>query len=94
MPFTCSFCGSTKRPRGREHVLAEWLSTIGLDSPQVEYHVGWLNRVPRKWTSTPFTATVRAVCDDCNHDWMSDLESSAKLVLTPLILGQARNLVR
>jgi hypothetical protein len=92
MPFTCAFCGSTKRPRGREHVLPDWLSTIGLDLLQVEYHVGRLNQVPRKWTSTPFTATVRAVCDDCNHGWMSGLEGAAKPILTPLILGEARDL--
>lgn len=92
MPFTCAFCGSTKRPRGREHVLPDWLSTIGLDLSQVEYHVGWLNRVPRRWTSTPFTATVRAVCDDCNHGWMSGLEGAAKPILTPLILGETKDL--
>lgn len=94
MPFTCSFCGSTKRPRGREHVLADWLTTIGLDDSPVEYHVGRLNRVPRRWTSSPFTATVRAVCDDCNHGWMSQLESIAKPILTPLIHGEARELSR
>jgi hypothetical protein len=92
MPFTCAFCGSTKRPRGREHVLAGWLSTIGLDDSPVEYHVGRLNRVARRWTSSPFTATVRAVCDDCNHGWMSSLEGVAKPVLTPLIHGESRDL--
>ncbi len=92
MPFTCAFCGSTKRPRGKEHVFADWLSTIGLDESPVEYHVGRLNRVARRWTSSPFTATVGAVCDDCNHGWMSQLEGDAKPVLTPLILGEAREL--
>ena len=90
MPFTCAFCGSTKRPRGKEHVLPDWLSTIGLDLSPVEYHVGPLNRVARRWTSSPFTATVGAVCDDCNHGWMSRLERSAKPILTPLIHGEAR----
>lgn len=90
--FTCAFCGSTKKPRGREHVLPDWLNNIGLEPQRVEYHVGWLNRVPRRWTSTPFTATVRAVCDDCNHGWMSGLEGAVKPILTPLILGEDRDL--
>src|SRR4051812_22801435 len=92
MAFTCAFCGSTKKPRGREHVFPDWLNTIGLDLAPVEYHVGRLNRVPRRWTGTPFSATVRAVCDECNHGWMSSLEGSAKPILTPLIHGEVQEL--
>jgi hypothetical protein len=92
MPFACAFCGSTKRPRGREHVFADWLNSIGLESGQVEIHTGRLNRVARRWTTEGFTATVRAVCDDCNHGWLSQLEGAAKPVLTPLILGQSTEL--
>jgi hypothetical protein len=92
MPFACAFCGSTKRPRGREHVFANWLNSIGLESGQVEIHAGRLNRVARRWTTEGFTATVRAVCDDCNHGWLSQLERAAKPVLTPLILGQSTEL--
>jgi hypothetical protein len=92
MPLACAFCGSTKRPRGREHVFPDWLNSIGLEAVQVETHTGWLNRVPRRWTTEGFTATVRAVCDDCNHGWLSQLEAVAKPVLTPLILGQSREL--
>ncbi len=92
MPFVCAFCGSTKRPRGREHVFAAWLNSIGLESGQVEIHSGRLNRVARRWTTQGFTATVRAVCDDCNHGWLSHLEGAAKPVLTPLILGEPADL--
>src|ERR1022692_1424630 len=92
MSFICAFCGSTKRPRGREHVFADWLNSIGLDAGQVEIHSGRLNRVARRWTTEGFTATVRAVCDDCNHGWLSQLEAAAKPVLTPLILGQPAEL--
>jgi hypothetical protein len=89
MPFVCAFCGSPKRPRGREHVFADWLNSIGLEAGQVEVHTGRLNRVARRWTTEGFTATVRAVCDSCNHGWLSRLEAAAKPVLTPLILGQS-----
>ena len=92
MPFACAFCGSTKRPRGREHVFADWLNSIGFEAGQVEVHTGWLNRVARRWTTEGFTATVRAVCDGCNHGWLSQLEGGAKPVLTPFILGQSREL--
>ena len=92
MPFACAFCRSTQRPRGREHVFADWLNSIGLESGQVEIHTGRLNRVARRWTTEGFTATVRAVCDDCNHGWLSQLERAAKPVLTPLILGQPTEL--
>jgi hypothetical protein len=92
VPFVCAFCGSTKKPRGREHVFANWLNNIGLESYQVQYRAGRLNRVPRRWTTEGFTATVRAVCDDCNHGWLSDLETEARPVLTPLILGESREL--
>lgn len=92
MPFTCAFCGSTKRPRGREHVFPDWLNSIGLEADRVEIHTGRLNRVARRWTTEGFTATVRAVCDDCNHGWLSQLEGTARPALTPLILGQPREL--
>jgi hypothetical protein len=92
MAFACAFCGSTTRPRGREHVFPDWLTTIGLESSPVEYYVGWLNRTPRRWTSAPFTARVRAVCDTCNNGWMSELENAARLVLTSLILGESPEL--
>ena len=39
------------------------LSTIGLDLSRSSTHVGRLNRVARRWISSPFTATVGAVCD-------------------------------
>jgi hypothetical protein len=92
MPFTCAFCGSTKRPRGREHVFPDWLNSIGLEAVQVEIHTGRLNRVARRWTTEGFTATVRAVCDDCNHGWLSQLEGAAKPVLARLVLGQLTEL--
>lgn len=31
--------------------------------------------------------TVRAVCPDCNHGWMKDLEEEARPILEPLMLG-------
>ncbi len=34
------------------------------------------------------TERVRGICADCNNGWMSRLESAAKPILTPMILGE------
>lgn len=50
---------------------------------------GPLNRIGRELgVRRPFRQTVRDVCGDCNHGWMSRLEVVAQRVLTPFILGQ------
>jgi hypothetical protein len=61
-----------------------WPNSVGLKADQVEVHTGWLNRVARRWTTEGFNATIRAVCEDCNHGWASQLERAGKPVLTPL----------
>jgi hypothetical protein len=41
-----------------------------------------------RWTTNkPLENTVKTVCKRCNETWMSDIESSAKLYLTPMISG-------
>ena len=87
----CVFCGS-ESGLTREHVLPDWLTGIGLElEPQI-HHAGPLNKVPREWSSKPFRTTVRKVCSTCNSGWLSDLETAAKEVIAPLILGESRRL--
>jgi hypothetical protein len=38
----------------------------------------------------PFTTKVKCVCKGCNTGWMHELETSAELVLAPLIQGEPR----
>ncbi len=85
MARACVFCGSTDL--SGEHVMPKWLSTIGFDLRPRLYEVGPLNRIPKRWTSTPFTMTVKVVCKACNSGWMAQLEEMAKDVLTPLVVG-------
>jgi hypothetical protein len=84
---TCPFCGF----RGKltaEHVFGAWLSRIGLDPAPVSHGAGPLNRIGQELgVRPPFGQKVR-VCGACNHGWMSDLESVARRVLTPFILGE------
>lgn len=87
MTPTCSFCGSTERPRGKEHVFPAWLRTTGLPTPLSELGNGRINRLPRTWPGKPFTTTVGGVCDACNHGWLSQMEELTKPVLVSLIKG-------
>ena len=87
MTDTCVFCGSPGSLT-REHVFPNWLSGIGLSAEEVTTRAGALNELGRAMGPTPpFTLTVREVCATCNNGWMHDLETTAKRVLSPLILG-------
>lgn len=88
---SCVFCGATSNLT-REHVLPDWLTQVGLDLTPSEHQFGRLNRVPRQWSSRPFTTTVKMVCATCNGGWLSALEGAAKPVLAPLIHGESRRL--
>lgn len=71
-----------------EDVLGQWLQRIGLDQQPVLHGTGWLNKMGRELgTRPPFRQRIRDVCGQCNGGWMSRLESTAKEVLTPFILG-------
>jgi hypothetical protein len=84
---TCVFCGASGKLTG-EHVFGDWVSRIGLDVPESRFGAGPLNRSARDLgVSYPFARTVRDVCSHCNNGWMSNLESVARRVLTPFILG-------
>jgi hypothetical protein len=49
--------------------------------------------VAQKWLSKDMpTFTVRCVCTDCNAGWMSEIESAAQPILTPMIEGNAVSL--
>jgi len=87
---SCVFCGSTDGLT-KEHVFGDWLSRIGLDLAPVVYRAGPLNRIGRDLgvPRAPFRQTVRDVCGRCNGGWMSRLEDIAKIILTPLILGDS-----
>jgi hypothetical protein len=81
----CVFCGTEGEDFAPEHWIPKWLSRaiIPKHSPGAQ-HFGH----GRTWTKTYFDLTVKHVCNECNHGWMSTLEDDAKGIALPLILGQ------
>src|SRR5258708_3740942 len=48
---------------------------------------GGLVEAPRVWDAPELRIKVRRVCSSCNNGWMSDLESEAEPLLSPLIFS-------
>jgi hypothetical protein len=48
--------------------------------------------VENKWDGTPFTFTVRDVCESCNNGWMEELETEVAPIIDGLVLGEPRTL--
>jgi hypothetical protein len=44
----------------------------------------------KSYRSNPASLTIKAVCAGCNNGWMSQLETQAKPLLEPMILGKRR----
>lgn len=88
------FCGHAGKLTG-EHVFGDWLARIGLDMTPVRFGAGPINQTARDLgTSLPFARTVRNVCAPCNNGWMSNLETIAARVLTPMVLGNSGSVSR
>jgi len=93
--FRCLFCGSKENP-SHEHVLADWLKgampffTAKWRVHQSYEPVGGERQV-RVMEFSPFTQTVKGVCEPCNTRWMSNLENANKPLLTPLLEGRGKH---
>jgi hypothetical protein len=86
----CAFCGATGNRSG-EHLWSAWLRTLLRDQDAALPHRAMStieSSDERSWIAPPFTIRVNRVCATCNNGWMSELESVAKPILTPLVLGQ------
>jgi hypothetical protein len=83
MPRECAFCPNTANKSG-EHIWSQWMDDL-FPFKKRFIHMHPVSRVRR---SVTLDWTVKAVCENCNNTWMSDIESKyAKPVMTPLILG-------
>jgi hypothetical protein len=82
---TCVFCGITGTNFKPEHWVSQWISRAEIGKGQ-----GILHFVPGRdpWPSRIVDLTVEHICDDCNHHWMSDLESQTRDIALPLIRGE------
>jgi len=84
----CIFCHreiDAKAPP--EHVIPQWISRAYPNAMFTTKH-----RDGRVITSKVLEITVETVCKDCNHHWMSDLETRASPMLKPMLKGETQGL--
>ncbi len=80
----CIFCPNAAD--SKEHLWPDWaLESIG--SQFVEMRKG---RSASKWFRGPIK--VKHVCEECNHGWMSDLETSVRPYMGPMLHGVSLSL--
>lgn len=80
----CVFCGSTGT-LSTEHVIPRWLRNALVITGPVKQYTG------TAYTGAAETLSVvfHEVCERCNNGWLARLETAARPVLEPLLLGAA-----
>jgi hypothetical protein len=80
----CIFCGTEGTRFPPEHWVSQWISRAVVPKDKmVEIHEQGRDARYAK----AFEMTVPGVCPECNHGWMSDIETRARDVALPLIRG-------
>ena len=80
----CAFCGG-RGPFTAEHVFPEWAARL-VGAGRFAVRSARLNEPVRRWQAVrSFGFTVRDVCQSCNNEWMSELETLAMPILQPMI---------
>lgn len=95
----CIFCDGT--PVTGEHLFSAWISKIVPRTGQRNVAFRSSNPVGaprqvneiRRTEGDLLSKKIRAPCKKCNETWMSVLETQARPILTPLILGQQYTLM-
>src|SRR4051794_2418422 len=92
----CVWCGESGLTKG--HVWADWINRLMSFSNNHEHIHTQESFSTRAAESKPETRSPkqgsalarkpRNTCGRCNNGWMSEIENSAIVVATPLILGQ------
>ena len=88
MTETCVFCGSEGETFRPEHWIPQWLSRAVVGKRQMVEINEYGRDTPRY--ARAFELTVPRVCADCNHHWMSDMESRTRDLALPLIRGDEK----
>lgn len=84
----CVFCGQgIARGTPPEHVIPQWIARAYPDAMFTTKHSS--GRVVK---SKVIDIRAHSVCTDCNHGWMSDLETKASPLLKPMLKGHAQGL--
>ena len=91
-PGKCIFCN--EGDLSHEEIYAEWLQrelprTGDMTKHSTRMWIGslQLSEKIRKITGPPLVRRLRVVCKTCNNGWMSRLQTKAKPILLPLVLG-------
>src|SRR5437764_926530 len=102
-PRRCIFCRSGIEPgTPGEHVYPKWLRKF-LEEGEFFTHLPGTYKDTYDQTTEPWSdwgeykskdagPQIDTVCRGCNHGWMSDLETAASPILTPMIEGHAQGL--
>jgi hypothetical protein len=90
MSVTCVFCGGPLDVRTREHVLPQWLAAeLGLSNGVIlPTHFSDTGEVLSDRRHTIDQFVCGRVCGNCNHGWMSGLETTNQELLKKLIHGE------
>ena len=91
----CIFCGSRKKP-SKEHIWPEWMREhfpkMEGQSHNKDTHTSrWKTALGSKRIKRQghlSTLKIRAVCEECNNGWMSQLESETKPLLKSILQNQ------
>jgi hypothetical protein len=84
----CIFCRST--PVTKEHAFPQWLvRLVGTMPVRVTVRT---STAAREYLGNKIELKVGCACAACNNGWMSSLESQAKPILTPMVLGERAEL--
>lgn len=90
---SCVFC--RKAGVTAEHVWPAWLSEVVPGTGELAFvRKGMHEPKETRWNAPSLNVTVRQVCASCNSGWMSELETEAKPLLTPMIQGKPMGLSR
>jgi hypothetical protein len=88
---TCVFCDEHIAPgTPAEHVIPDWIRRLRPDGTVYQHK----SKQPGVLThrSKRIDITAKTVCRECNHGWMSDLETKASPILKPMIEGRLQGL--
>jgi len=88
---TCVFCGEHIAPgTPPEHVIPDWIRRLRPNGTVYQHR----SKQPGVLThrSKRIDITAKTVCRECNHGWMSDLETEASPILKPMLDGHLRGL--
>jgi hypothetical protein len=94
----CFFCGGVVAPSDPpEHVMPKWLRKFQPKGVRLKTQLGIIIHgdgppTPPSYISSGPEIKTNVVCGACNGHWMSDLETRASQLLTPMIDGNGQPL--